>query len=720
MFPQTGIETQLVGAGPLRVEVANRIVRLGGPNLVCGIVFVGRDGQMPREGHTHRGNRTANLQIGQRTTHVPERGRHPRKAHRRVEERRFGRFGQLRGPVVATRHREVEHLLPPHLHRGEEGLRLLLPARLLGPLLRIIEVENVEDIRKAVLLNRAPIRQQVGLYVVNRRTDVGLQRPVVTERLVDIHHHVGIGLRIVFALFGVVAVFAAVRNGRVRRSVELLRVERIGIVNPDAPGDIQPRKDVVRGRKGEQVALLVRIAQVAVGNPVGVLHPEVTALEVRRPELLHQFRSRIVTLEDSVGVEIRSPREEVDRDQRVRIDTLVGHVLVLLVDVARRSVQPQLVLQKIAGIAEGEVVTVVGIVGNDTVGIDRCGRKVGLVAVRTAREREGVRIDMARLEEIIGCITGLRSRSKPLSPAVDGRPRARTVQPGSIAVLELRQHEGIQKLRVARERHLQGAGLSLFRRNHHRTIRCIRTVQSRCRSARQHRNRLDILRVQVGNRLRGTLRIELRTASATEVVHRNTVDDIQGIRRLRDGLVTAQHHLRGTAHARRRGVDRHTGHLARERIHEVGILHGGDIFGPDLLDIVRKGLLFAFDAQGRHHNRLDLRGRFPERHRERRPRTDRHRSRLIAQIAHLEGLRGGRSGNLQREAPLGVRRDAQRGAPHDHRGADDRLSIGIGHATGDRHRPCRCGLLFINEDAASVDIVTDVERSEQLIQDFGD
>ena len=516
------------------------------------------------------------------------------------------------------------------------------------------------------------------------------------------------------------AVLAAVRNGRVRRSVELLRVERIGIVNPDAPGDIQPRKDVVRGRKGEQVALLVRIAQVAVGYPVGVLHPEVTALEVRRPELFHQFRCRIVTLEDSVGVEIRSPREEVDRDQRVRVDALVGHVLVLLVDVARRGVQPQLVLQKIAGIAEGEVVTVVGVVGDDAVGIDRSSREIGLVAVRTAREREGVRIDVPRFEEIIGCITDLRSRSKPLSPAVDGRPRARTVQPGSIAVLELRQHEGIQKLRIARERHLQGAGLPLLRRNHHRTVRGIRTVEGRGCSARQHRNRLDILRVQVGNRLRGTLRIELRAASATEVVHRNTVDDIQGIRRLRDGLVTAQHHLCGTAHARRRGVDSHTGHLARERIHEVRILHGGNLFRAYLLDIIREGLLFAFDAQGRYHDRLNLRGRFPERHRERRPRTDRHRGRLIAQIAHLEGLRGGRSGNLQREAPLGVRRDAQRGAPHDDRGADNRLPLGIGHAAGDRNWPYRSSLLFINEDTPSVDIKADIERREQLIQDFGD
>ena len=327
---------------------------------------------------------------------------------------------------------------------------------------------------------------------------------------------------------------------------------------------------------------------------------------------------------------------------------------------------------------------------------------------------------MARLEEIIGRITGLRSRGEFRAPAVDGGTRARTVQPGSVAVLKLRQHEGIQKLRVARKRHLQGADLSFFRGNHHGTVGCIRTVEgSGCRT-RQHRNRLDILRVQVGNRLRGTLRIELRTASAAEVVHRNTVDDVQGVRRLRDGLVTAQHHLRGAAHARRRGVDRHAGHLARQRVHEVGILHGGNLLGSDLLNIVRKGFLFAFDAEGRHDYLFNLRGRFAERHSERSPRADRNRGRFVAQVTHLEGLRGRRGGHLQREASLGIRRDTQRGAPHDHRGADDRLSIGIGHAAGNRNWPCRCGLLFINKDAASVDIVTDVERSEQLIQNFGD
>ena len=279
-----------------------------------------------------------------------------------------------------------------------------MPAGLLGPLLRVVEVEDVEDVRKAVLLNRAPVRKFIALDVVDRGTDVGLQRPVVAERLVDVDHQVSVGLRVVAAGFGVVAVLAAVGDRRVRRGVEFLGVERVGIVDPDAPRDVQPRQDVVRGREREHVTLLVRIAEVAVGDPVGVLHPEVTALHVRRPELLHELRTLVVTFETPVKIEVLTPREEVGRNQRVRIDALVGHVLILLVDVARRSIQTQLVLQKIGGIPEGEVVTVVLVVRDDAVRIDRRGRKVGLVAVRAARDRHGVRIDVARLEKVIRSI----------------------------------------------------------------------------------------------------------------------------------------------------------------------------------------------------------------------------------------------------------------------------------------------------------------------------
>ena len=253
----------------------------------------------------------------------------------------------MRGPVVAARHREVEHLTPTHLDRGEQRLRLVVPARLLGTFFRVVEVKDVEDVRKSVLLDRAAVRQLIGFDVVDRGAYVRVQRPVVAEGLVDIDHHVTVGLRVVGPGLGVVAVLAAVGDGRIRRGVEFLRVERVHVVDPDAPRDVQPRQNVVRGREREHVALLVRVAEVAVGDPVGVLHPQVAALHVRRPELFHELRTLVVTFETAVEVEVLAPREEVGRDQRVRIYALIGHVLVFLIDVAGARIELEPVFQKV-------------------------------------------------------------------------------------------------------------------------------------------------------------------------------------------------------------------------------------------------------------------------------------------------------------------------------------------------------------------------------------
>lgn len=84
-----------------------------------------------------------------------------------------------------------------------------------------------------------------------------------------------------------------------------------------AAGDIQPREDVVAGRKRQHITLLVRVAQVAVVDPEGILHAQVTAFHVRTPELLHEFRPFVVTLEATVKVKILAPREQVGRSTSV-------------------------------------------------------------------------------------------------------------------------------------------------------------------------------------------------------------------------------------------------------------------------------------------------------------------------------------------------------------------------------------------------------------------
>ena len=378
----------------------------------------------------------------------------------------------------------------------------------------------------------------------------------------------------------------------------------------------------------------------------------------------------------------------------------------------------QPVLKELRRVAEREVVAVVAVVRDDAVGIDRRGREVGLVLFSSARKRHGIRIDMARFEKLIGRITRAGRIVQLRAPTVDRRSRHRSVAARAVTVLELRHHEGRQELRLARIGHLELSGLPLLRRDHDGAVRRTRPVKSRRRSARQHRDRLDVLGVQVRNGLRGTPRIEFRAAPASDVVHRNAVDHIEGIRRLEDRLRTAHDNLRGTADTRRRGVDRHTGDLARQRVHEVGVLDHRDVRRRDLLDVVREGLFLTFDAEGRHHDLFDLRGGFAQRYVEVRARADRHTGRFTAQIADLQLPEGRRGRDLQFETAPGVGRDPHGGSPHDDRCPDHRASRSIEHPACN---PCGSGLRFFGkDDIGLLEIILDRRALHHLIQHFAD
>ena len=106
-----------------------------------------------------------------------------------------------------------------------------------------------------------------------------------------------------------------------------------------------------------------------------------------------------------IGVEVRPAGKKISRNQRVGIDTLIGHVLVFLIDVAGARIELEPVFQKVRSIAEREVVTVVFVIGDNAVRIDRSSRKIGLVLVRTARNRNSIRINVSRLEIIVRSIT---------------------------------------------------------------------------------------------------------------------------------------------------------------------------------------------------------------------------------------------------------------------------------------------------------------------------
>ena len=317
----------------------------------------------------------------------------------------------------------------------------------------------------------------------------------------------------------------------------------------------------------------------------------------------------------------------------------------------------QPILKKLRRVAERKVVAVVVVVRNDAVRIHRSSRKVGLILLRTARKRHGIRIDMARLEEVVRRIARPGSIGEFRTPTVDRRAGNGAVTARTVTVLKLRHHEGREELRLARIGHPELSGLPLLRRDHDGTVRRTRPVKSRRRGARQHRDRLNVLGVQVRNGFRGTPRIELRAAPASDVVHRNAVDHIEGVRRLEDRLRTAHDNLRGAADTRRRGVDRHTGDLARQRVHEVGVLDHRDVRRRDLLHVVREGLFLTFDAEGRHNDLFDLRSRLAQRHIEASTRTDCHTRRLITQVTDLKHPGSRRSWDFQFETALSIGRD---------------------------------------------------------------
>ena len=201
-----------------------------------------------------------------------------------------------------------------------------------------------------------------------------------------------------------------------------------------------------------------------------------------------------------------------------------------------------------------------------------------------------------------------------------------------------------------------------------------------------------------------------------EVVHRDTVDHIKRVGRLRNRLVTAQHHFRGAAHARRGGVDRQTGHLARQRVDEVGVLHGQNVFRVDLLYVVAQCLLGAFDAQRRHNHLFDFRGRFRQRDVEDGAAAYGNHHRFIAQEVDFQLSLLGGGGYKQRERAVGSRAHTGVGSPDHNRSAYHGHAGRIADFAGYRNR--RLGFLFGKENARSLDLPCDVGLGGHLLQRF--
>ena len=593
MVEEPGIDTHLPRLRTLGLQVEVRVVRRCGPRLRLAVERIGDRRHEAVVGVTHLGVRSADLQEAQPLRSIDHVGDHGRKTHRRIEERRVVREGQLRLPVVAARQRQVEHRLPAHLDVGEDRLRLIVVARLLRFELRlVVEVVDGEEVRQRGELSI--VAQLLVLRVVDRGTEVHVQRPVLAEVLVHRGDHVGIGVVRVGADVAVGAVLTGPQT--VGRSIELVGEAVVVVVDLHTSRNVEPVGDLPLERRVGHVTLLGVLAQLAVLHPVGVLHTH-TVVAIG-PVYRAVTQGRVVTLVHADLVEVLAAREEVETRKGIVVETLRGHVAVVLLDEAAADVERQLVLDERRRVAGREVVTVIGRVGQNTRRVGRRYRSVGLVALRTRRERYRVDDVRTRVEEVARIVVRI-DHVAPADHLTDGV---------AVLALHLGHHVNRREGRAVRYRNGRLVRLSLLGRDEHDAAGGGVTGKGGGRRSRQHRDRLDVVGVDIRNTIgTGLVRHVRAVHRVREVEHRNTVDHIECQVRTRQRLRTAHHDTRGTSGAVGTGVDLHTGHLADERVHEVGVLHGGDLLGLDLLHVVRQSLLLALNTHGRYDHRLNLR-----------------------------------------------------------------------------------------------------------------
>ena len=726
MAEETRRQSHFPRIGALGFQLAHRIMGFGSPLLVRVVPLVSLLREEPRNGKTHRSERTAYFQIGDPFRHRKRLGKHDRSAYRRIEERRLGGIGscKLRRPVSAAGEGKEIGILETGLDRREQRLRLVTVPRLDTLGLRIVQLHYVEDIGDSCGHDRPFVAENTLLHVRIGGPDIGIQRPVLPERLVDVHQNIGIGLLVDRTLQheGTFrqCVGTLVRQRGVRRRIEFLGVFVVGVVDPHASRHRQPVENPVIQIRIQHVAVFLILAQVAIGDPVGILSGQ------RREHLF----GPVLRGELPVGVPafvhpnilpVVPAREKVSRHQRIRIGSLVHHVHVALLDVAGSHVERHTVFQERRSVTEREIVTVVVVIGNHPLRIDRRSRDIGLVFLRACRESYGLGRHDARLQEIVGrVIPSDRSGVQTGSPALVYRRGGRSEAARAVTVLEFGHTERTQKFRVLRYGDAQRSGLALLRGDDDGSVGGIVAVKGRCGGSRQHRNRFDVFGIDVRDSFRRAPRVELRTAFAAQIEHRDTVDYIKSIRRLADGLAAAHHHFRSAAHTRRRGVYVHAGNLTVQRVDEIGVFVADDIFGIHLLHVVRQRLLRTFDTQSRYHDGIDGLGLFAQGEVDLRTLTDENLHRSITQEIDSQHGRRGRCRNLQGVRTIEPRARTDRRALHKNRRTDHRSTGTIRYPAADRKGFVSVGSGQRQQDILPLDTICEPRSPYQLIENLAE
>ena len=119
-------------------------------------------------------------------------------------------------------------------------------------------------------------------------------------------------------------------------------------------------------------------AHHAVCYPIGVLHFQRVAIV---PVLYVDVAVGVEYLVCTNGVETFATGEEVNRSKGIKPLSLCRKVTVVFKNVVQAEVQSQLVAKHVRCIPERKVITIVLVVWQDTSGIGRTYRQVGLVLV---------------------------------------------------------------------------------------------------------------------------------------------------------------------------------------------------------------------------------------------------------------------------------------------------------------------------------------------------
>ena len=295
---------------------------------------------------------------------------------------------------------------------------------------------------------------------------------------------------ILLVLMMLIAIVAILRGKlQVGTCIVFRLVLYIIIIVLHTSGQRQPVGDIPLQRSRQGIAQLVVGEVVALGNPIGVLHRH--SLTSVRPVLHGKVTVGVVTLEILNSIPVGTGGEQIQRNQRVEILSLRNHVVLLDARHHVAQVEGHLVVEQLGGIAHREVVTVEVVVVDNTTGIGGTQREIGLVFVRSGRERQRVS-EIGRCAEEVGRVEVAWSGEFVAPAVVAARLRL------SVGILELRQHEGLRELEASVIDDVGFAGSTFLGSNQDDTIGGITTIQGSSRRTRQGRDALNIVRIQHG------------------------------------------------------------------------------------------------------------------------------------------------------------------------------------------------------------------------------